>query len=172
MLQADDPPSRLPEVLGTSRGLLLRRRPLRAFLLRPLWLPLLLLLLVTFTVAWSVIRNAQFADLVQQSQENLTLAENVLTDVIDLETGQRGFVITLDPQFLEPYTRAQARLPQHLLDLRRALRTGPGVGRERQVQRVDRVEQLIKEWERSGGGLALRLARTDYPAAVQHVKSG
>ncbi len=172
MLQADDPSSRLPEVLRTSRGLLFRRLPLRAFLLRPLWLPLLLLLFVTFTVAWSVIRNAQFADLVQQSQENLTLAENVLNDVINLETGQRGFVITLDAQFLEPYTRAQARLPQQLLALRRALQTGPGAGGERQVQRVDRVEQLIKEWERSGGGLALRLARTNYPAAVQHVKSG
>ncbi len=167
MPNADAPPSRLSTILRTSRGL-----PLRAFLLRPLWLPLLLLLLVTLTVAWSVIRNAQFADLVQQSQKNLTLSENVLNDVIDLETGQRGFVITLDPQFLEPYTLAQARLPQHLLALRDALQAGFGSGWETQIQRVDRVEQLINEWERSGGGLALRLARTDYPAAVAHVKSG
>ncbi|SMB84325.1 ATP-binding protein [Deinococcus hopiensis] len=152
----------------------LRGVPLRTFLLRPLWLPMLLLLLVTLTVAWSVLRNARSADLVHQSQENITLARDLLNDMVDLETGQRGFILTLDPQFLEPYTAARTRLPGHLQALQIQARQAPleEDRRASQLQQVQRIERLLSDWEERGGGLALRLARTDPEAAVQQVRSG
>ncbi|MFD1734033.1 CHASE3 domain-containing protein [Deinococcus malanensis] len=164
---------RFSKTLRASEAFLIRRGvPLRAFLLRPLWLPLLLLLLVTLTVAWSVVRNAHYEDLVRRSQGHQTLVSNIQNNIVDLETGQRGFIITLDPDFLQPYTAARQDLPRHLATLRASLRDDPAEGAMRQLQRIEEVERLINEWDRRGGGVALRLVRTDYAAAVAQVRSG
>lgn len=45
---------------------------------------------------------------------------NVERDVVDAETGLRGYVITREPQFLAPTRKAQARLPGSALALERA----------------------------------------------------
>jgi signal transduction histidine kinase len=42
-------------------------------------------------------------------------------DVLDLETGVRGFVITGDERFLEPWREARSRLPRDLAALRRRM---------------------------------------------------
>jgi len=52
----------------------------------------------------------QDRDLVVHTYEVISTAENVLTAMGDAETGQRGFIITGDPAFLEPYDRASRRM--------------------------------------------------------------
>src|SRR3954449_1536635 len=39
--------------------------------------------------------------------------------VVDLETGVRGYMLTNDPRFLEPYNRGRARISTLTADLRR-----------------------------------------------------
>ncbi len=56
----------------------------------------------------------------------------------DAETGQRGFVITGDDAFLEPYTAALAALPVAVKELRELTADDP-----RQHGRLDEVDQLI-----------------------------
>jgi signal transduction histidine kinase len=56
----------------------------------------------------------------RHSQEVLIAANDLEQRVLDLETGQRGFLITRQPQFLVPWQRARATLPHAgtaLLDL-------------------------------------------------------
>lgn len=60
--------------------------------------------------------------------------------LLEAETGQRGYVITGDPEFLEPWERAQAELPGALEDLRRVwLADG------RSPDEVDRFAQTVDE---------------------------
>src|SRR5438046_6660897 len=43
---------------------------------------------------------------------------NVLKDLTDMETGQRGYLLTADTSYLQPYTDAKNRIDTDLADLR------------------------------------------------------
>jgi signal transduction histidine kinase len=58
-----------------------------------------------------------------------TALERLLSTVVDAETGQRGFVITGDDKYLEPYDRARAGLSSRLAEVRSLT--------------ADNVEQLV-----------------------------
>lgn len=57
--------------------------------------------------------------------QTLTVAKAVDETVQDAERGQRGFLITGQEVYLEPYTRAKERLPGLVLDLQRAVGADP-----------------------------------------------
>src|ERR1700722_19477833 len=55
---------------------------------------------------------------VEHTEAVLERAEHVISLLKDLETGQRGFVITGQDVFLEPYNLALAKLPPTINQLR------------------------------------------------------
>ena len=77
-------------------------------------------LLVACAVGAFVLRQSaiEAQTLVSHSYEVRTAAQDVLGAMRDAETGQRGFLLTEDPGYLEPYVAAIRHLP----DMRAALR--------------------------------------------------
>jgi len=73
----------------------------------------------------------------------------VLKDVIDMETGQRGYLLTADPSYLQPYAEAKARIGTDLASLRAGLanRAQPEQSLESQVESLAKSKQA--EMERS-----------------------
>src|SRR4029453_7540574 len=55
-------------------------------------------------------RNAERSAL--HSQDVLIAAHGLEQRVLDLETGQRGFILTRQPRFLMPWQQAREELPQ------------------------------------------------------------
>lgn len=55
------------------------------------------------------LRSVQFT---LQTTQFLRDLDDLLSTLKDAETGQRGFVLTGNPQYLEPYTTARARFPE------------------------------------------------------------
>jgi CHASE3 domain sensor protein len=51
---------------------------------------------------------------------------DVLRDLADMETGQRGYLLTEDPSYLQPYSEAKERIGAHLAALRSGLAV-PGI---------------------------------------------
>ena len=80
---------------------------------------------------------------IEHTYQVLTTLESTLVHAIDAETGQRGFIITGDDRYLEPYDRALAQIAP-LANRLRALVSDSAV----QQRRVDRLEY----------GVALKLA--------------
>jgi signal transduction histidine kinase len=73
----------------------------------------------------------------------LTRVERVRQLFVDRETGERGYLLTGDPVFLEPYHAAGQRLPQALDELEESL------GREPDLRtRVTELRERWREWER------------------------
>jgi CHASE3 domain sensor protein len=74
---------------------------------------------------------------------------SVLRDLTDMETGQRGYLLTGDPAYLQPYTDAKGRIGSDFAGLRAGL--GNGADRERSLE--SQVESLADskqaEMERS-----------------------
>lgn len=62
---------------------------------------LLVSLVASFYSTQKLIENSR---LVNHTNQILIEAENIISHVKDAETGQRGYLVTLDPSFLRPYT--------------------------------------------------------------------
>ena len=67
---------------------------------------LVLSLVASFYSTQKLILNSQ---LVNHTNQVLIEAENIISNMKDAETGQRGFLVTLDESFLEPYNGAYAK---------------------------------------------------------------
>jgi signal transduction histidine kinase len=82
-------------------------------------------------------------DLRRQTREALVAAEALEKQVIDLETGLRGFVITRDESFLEPSNEARAALPASARTLESLAADEPI-----QLARVRRIVQAMDAYVR------------------------
>jgi PAS domain S-box-containing protein len=77
---------------------------------------------------------------VSHTNEVLTRLEAVLSTIKDAETGQRGYLLTGEAAYLEPYRDAVDRLPRQIADLRQVTLDNPA-----QTVRVLRLDQLASE---------------------------
>jgi CHASE3 domain sensor protein len=68
---------------------------------------------------WSVADLLDSQRLAKHSQEVLAAANRLERLIIDVETGQRGFAITQEDRFLQPWREAQAALPEAARTLER-----------------------------------------------------
>jgi signal transduction histidine kinase len=87
---------------------------------------LMLILAATSTVLLIAVDDLRAAARAAQGSEEVLVTANELERlVIDLETGVRGFVLTGEDQFLEPWDRARRTLPARAAALERQSATDP-----------------------------------------------
>lgn len=134
-------------------------RSLTQFLLLPLLLPLLLLLAVTAAVVWGIDRNARQVELLNTAQVRLNLINRLARDVIDMETGMRGFVLVGQDSFLEPYRQGQRNVSERLGKLQQLSVS------ELQRTNLSRVGTLMQRWDQQVAAPAIT-ARRISPAAA------
>ena len=140
-----------------------RPRSLTQFLLRPLLLPLLLLLAVTTAVVWGIDRNARQIEVLNASQVRLNLINLLARDVIDLETGMRGFVLVGQQPFLAPYQRGQRDVRERLAKLQLLSVS------ERQRANLSRVRDLISRWDQQVAAPAIAARQTSKATAASRL---
>ncbi len=79
-------------------------------------------------------------DLVEHTQEVLRTNGNVFLDLLDIEAGSRGYVLTGDVAFLEPIKIAIGRINSNLSILTKLTRDNPP-----QLLRIDTLKKLVDE---------------------------
>jgi CHASE3 domain sensor protein len=75
--------------------------------------PLLLVLLLLLAI-FSLRAQISAAGWVEHSDDVRLATSHLLRTLLDAETAERGYLITLNPQFLEPYERAGETWPAEL----------------------------------------------------------
>lgn len=127
--------------------------------------------LVTSLVAdvWFIQERSRYA---RRLDHQLSPAREALNQVsqglVDQETGERGYVITHDPSFLEPYVVGQRVVDDGLRELERLLGEDAVLGAA-----VDRLEARVSAWRQVGAEYeidAVRAGRFEEAAAL--VSSG
>jgi PAS domain S-box-containing protein len=68
-----------------------------------------------------------------------TAARVTLVAVLEAESGVRGYLLTADDAFLDPYREARASLPRHAQRLRSLAESGP------QLERSRTVDELVRQ---------------------------
>jgi methyl-accepting chemotaxis protein len=101
-------------------------------------LSLVLLIAIGGVSYFSITKLTRTSQWVTHTHEVLEHIDRVLGLLKDAETGQRGYLITGDEAFLEPYHTGTAEVPDVVKDLRKLTADNPN-----QQRRVDAAEPLI-----------------------------
>ena len=111
-----------------------------------------------------LIYNDQMVAKTRAAKEDI---DDLLADLVAAESGQRGYLITSDKAYLDPYREALARLPRRRAELARDM-----AGEPDQLARLAELEALIdaKLAEMAGTLVALDAGHAD--AAWAAVKGG
>lgn len=96
----------------------------------------------------------------QSSRQTVTAIDNVLTTLVDAETGQRGFLLTGDDRYLQPYNQALKDLPNDLAVLNKLLSDSQR-GRKESLELNSLVNQKLFDLRE-----AIELRRTKGPQAA------
>lgn len=128
-------------------------------------IPLLLALLTSLVVERIVRAYSQDFGRVTSTSRTLAELNTLIKTVVDAETGQRGFAITGDEAFLEPYRSGVASFGVTLSQLRRAL---PDDASQRELNEID---ALFERWQREVGGVVLA-ARRRAPVELSDALNG
>ena len=124
----------------------------------------LLLAAALSATAWNVVAGARSAARVRRDAALSERAGAILSAMKDLETGERGFLLTGVEAFLEPYRAAEASLEE---ELPTAPAAGPGEAAD-----LPEVRRLV-ERKRDVAAQAIGIRRTrGVDAAVAFVASG
>lgn len=100
-------------------------------------------------------------------QEIIESLESAISELKDAETGQRGYLLTGDEQYLEPYRSALSRLEPKIGRLRELTKDDEQMrGRldlleSLSAAKLHELESTIKLYKRSGIDSALRVVRTN-----------
>jgi signal transduction histidine kinase len=107
----------------------------------------LLALLVGSTFAVLILTLADQRDarnLARNSRAEVSSADRILPIVLDLETGQRGFIITREPRFLEPWNAGRTAFPDEARVLRGLVKDPAQARRARRITELG--DSYIKQY--------------------------
>ncbi|MEY2547372.1 MAG: bile acid:Na+ symporter, family, partial [Verrucomicrobiota bacterium] len=115
---------------------------------------------------WAGLRVVRLRALAASHRDVIVLAERLVSALTDVETGGRGFVITGNERYLEPYEKALPQL-QGQIDRLRELNNMAGP-----IPELDPIQELLRtKLEIVGETIALR--RTEgFEAAEARVQQG
>lgn len=143
-----------------------KQQPLLTFALWPFVLPLLLLLAVGFALLFAVSRHVQETGRVTSSHERLGILASLERDVSDIETGERGYLISGDRAYLRPYREASENLRQDLDDLETHAVT------QNQRRNARKLRELIVRWEEIAAQPEIEARRVSVETAASLVRDG
>ena len=87
---------------------------------------------------------------VTHTYEAINEAENLLANMIDQETGMRGFLATGNEEYLEPYNEAVGEFEEAIESLKDTVSDNPP-----QVQRLEHIEGHAREWHHEAADVYL-----------------
>ena len=109
-------------------------------------------LILFFVIALGIFINNSLNELentndwVEHTHEVITNGYKILKLVLDLETGQRGYLITGKKEFLKPYELGKSKLKVILDETRNLVSDN-----KEQVKRITKIEKTIELWKIKSG---------------------
>lgn len=104
--------------------------------------PLLLMIVVVFIVYINIQKTQSTAEWVKHTHKVISSAQELSKLMVDMETGERGFLITGKEKFLEPFIKSQETWDTKLLTLQQTVSDNP-----QQVERLEQIKALEQKWQ-------------------------
>ena len=130
------------------------------------------LAVIVGATVWLAIRTTDHAEEVRRARLVRTQASSTLNGLLDAETAQRGFLLTGEDKYLEPYETIRPRLAKDLEILRQLLADGPATPAQLEGlaslvdQKLGELAQTIAMAKAGDHDGALAIVRSDRGKAV------
>ena len=135
------------------------QRSFQRLLRRTVALPVILLILLAVTLLIEILTLTNSLKWVDHADQVTSNARQLMRYLVDMETGVRGYHLTGDKTFLEPYDAAKPRIPEQLALLMRLTSDD-----EPQQHRLREIEALDQRWIEYAEGLLQQPVRTTISA--------
>ena len=93
----------------------------KSFLRHTVLLPIVLLAVLAGALAWQVAYMTSAMELVQHTDNIAGVARQLMRSIVDMETGLRGYLLTNDTGFLQPYKTAEPQVEERFAELERTI---------------------------------------------------
>ncbi len=104
---------------------------------------ILLLALFAATIYTNVKSLLKTTDWVAHTEKAKASGHVLLEQLINMETGLRGFLLTGNAEFLEPYDASMAAVGNMISEAKHLVHDNPG-----QIQRINELETVVVKWQR------------------------
>ncbi|CAN5709092.1 response regulator [soil metagenome] len=124
-------------------------------------------LLISYFSFKSLSESVRTGERVTSSLETIEQVQGILSILKDAETGQRGFLLTGQESYLEPYTRARSQIPGALATVRRLVADNSTQQRRIEAvavvteEKMDELAQTIDLQRRGDSQGAMAMVRSD-----------
>ena len=105
-------------------------------------IPLLLMIVIATTVVINIKKLEETSRWVQHTQAVIAQGNLLTKLLIDMETGERGFLITGDEDFLDPYSAGRLNFQETLYRLIDTVSDNPA-----QVAKLQQIRSLENQWQ-------------------------
>ncbi len=145
----------------------MKRTPLAAKISLGFWFALTLLVVLSIDSYRTTRVFLDTSQLVAHTHEVIETLEQVLSELTDAETGQRGYLLTGEERYLEPYHVTLDVVDRTVRSLRRLTADNPEQHRRLAklepliAQRLVELQETIDVRRRAGLAAALQIVRTD-----------
>lgn len=95
--------------------------------------------------------------------EILRLTHDIEKNLLEMETGQRGFVITGDPAYLKPYKEAMSTWEMNYNKLHQMIKDNPS-----QANQLEQIKGNVEKWIEVAGQPAVRLKQAGQDEEALH----
>ena len=137
---------------------------------RILWgntlVPIVVVIALAALLAMQLVRVNDAAGWTAHTTDVKRQLKLVSADVQRIESGQRGYLLSLSPAFKEPYEAARTELGGRLADLERSVADNP-----EQVAAVRQVRDLIARWD-ANAQVEMRMAAAHDPGFPAYFTAG
>ena len=113
-----------------------------------------LLLIFAVTIYVGVNALLTTAHWVAHTEKVIAVGHKISEQLINMETGERGFLITGNREFLEPYEKSRRVVFKELDNARNLVTDNP-----EQVGRLDEIEKLANTWLRDAGEAEINMRK-------------
>jgi PAS domain S-box-containing protein len=127
-------------------------------------IPAMCLLATLVTWLWSRSEGLEIRARVQNSQNRIANTKELLVVMLNAETGMRGYIVSGDPEFLEPNRLAQKTLPIALSNLQQSIGNN-----SKQLAQLESIRSRIKSIHQLMAELKTTFST---PARTQLLKQG
>ncbi|OUS34249.1 hypothetical protein A9R01_08430, partial ['Osedax' symbiont bacterium Rs2_46_30_T18] len=94
-----------------------------------------------------------------QNQKAANLLVSILKDIVDQETGERGFLITGEEEFLDPYHSGKKNFNKHVSELRSLLFNAPS--KSEVIGLIEHVQTLASKWYEEAALPEIKIRRSE-----------
>lgn len=132
-------------------------------------LPLIAFGVILVSLKFALDKATQSEAMVEHTYEVIDLIDQTLTDFVNMETGYRGYLITAEDSFLEPYNEGLLHAEKHITLLLTKTNDNPT-----QTARFEKLGSVYREWNEVilKNGFMIHSKTPNFQEARSYIKRG